>query len=325
MKYYLAPLEGVTNLYYRKVFSKYFLNIDKYFIPFINPAQYNLSHRDLREIDINNNRLNKDVVPQIISNNSKETIWLINKLKEDGYKEVNLNFGCPSGTVVSKKRGGGILSDLNLLDTYLNEVFKKSCLPISIKLRLGLSDANEFYNILNILNKYNIKELIIHPRTVKEKYNGNLHLEILKDLNKLTTIPIIYNGEIKSLEDIEYIKTNFPYIDGIMLGRGLISYPDLLEDNTNINEETRINKVKSFFFELYNEYLNKFGYNNTKFFVKEIWVMLINYFDIDKKSKKELLKAEKQQDLESVINKIFTTIPRKKYIESGIKKYINII
>lgn len=323
MKYYLAPLEGITNSYYRRIFSKYFHNVDKYFIPFINPAQYNLSHRDLREIDINNNKIDKDIVPQIISNNSKETLWLINKLKEDGYKEVNLNFGCPSGTVVSKYRGGGILKDLSLMDNYLKEVFSSTTLPISIKIRLGIDSVSEFKNILNILNKYDVKELIIHPRTVKEKYNGKLHLEIFNDLDRLTNIPIIYNGEIKNLDDIKYIESKFPYIKGIMIGRGLIAIPDLLEDNSLLNDKERINKIKCFYNELYFEFLAKFGYNNTKFFAKEIWVLLINYFDVDKKIKKQLFKSEKQKDLENNIKYIFSNCNRNKSIESGIKKYID--
>ncbi len=322
MKYYLAPLEGITNSYYRRIFSKYFNNVDKFFIPFINPAQYNLSHRDLREIDINNNRINKDIVPQIISNNSKETIWLINKLKDDGYKEVNLNFGCPSGTVVSKYRGGGILKDLSLMDNYLKEVFSSTTLPISIKIRLGIENVSEFEDILKILNKYDIKELIIHPRTVKEKYNGDLHLDIFNDLNNKTNIPIVYNGEIKNLDDIKYIQNRFPYLKGIMIGRGLISIPDLLEDNKLLTDEERINKIKCFYNELYNEFLNKFGYNNTKFFAKEIWVQLINYFEVDKKTKKQLFKSEKQIDLENNINYIFNNCKINKNIESGIKKYI---
>lgn len=322
MKYYLAPLEGITNSYYRRTFSKYFHNVDKYFIPFINPAQYNLSHRDLREIDINNNKIDKDIVPQIISNNSKETLWLINKLKEDGYKEVNLNFGCPSGTVVSKYRGGGILKDLSLMDNYLKEVFSSTTLPISIKIRLGIDSVYEFKDILNILNKYDIKELIIHPRTVKEKYIGELHLDILDDLYTKTNIPIIYNGEIKNLDDIKYIKNRFPYLKGIMIGRGLISIPDLLEDNDLLSEEERINKVKSFYNELYSDYLTQFGYNNTKFFAKEIWVQLINYFDVDKKIKKQLFKSEKQNDLETNIKYIFDNCKININIESGIKKYI---
>lgn len=313
MEFYLAPLEGITNLYYRKYHDMYFKGITKYYIPFLNPAQCNLSTRDQRELKKENNKLSKKVIPQIISKNAKETLWMINKLMLEGYKEVNLNFGCPSGTVVSKGKGSGILKDLNYLDSYLNEVFMSSPLPISIKLRLGLNDINEFDKILEVLNKYDIKELIIHPRTQKEKYNGPLHLEIFENITSKTKFDIIYNGEIKSLEDINYIKERFPFIKGIMLGRGLISIPDLLEENKNVV------KIKDFFYSLYHEYLSTFGWNNTKFYVKEIWALMINYFIVPNDLKKKLFKAEKQLELESIIELIFSTCEINFNPENGIK------
>jgi tRNA-dihydrouridine synthase len=313
MEYYLAPLEGITNMYYRKYHDKYFNGVSKYFIPFLNPAQCNLSTRDERELKKENNNLSKKVVPQIISKNAKETLWMINKLKNEGYDEINLNFGCPSGTVVAKGKGSGILKDLSVLDSYLNEVFTNSPLPISIKLRLGLKDINEFDKILEVLNKYDIKELIIHPRTQLEKYNGPIHLDVLDSITSKTKFDIIYNGEIKSKEDIIYIQERFPFIKGIMLGRGLISIPDLLEDSKDIN------KIKDFFNSLYNEYLSIFGWNNTKFYVKEIWALMINYFIVPKDLKKKLFKAEKQTDIESIIKEIFDTCEINIHPENGIK------
>lgn len=313
MKFYLAPLEGITSLYYRKYHSKYFKGVDKYFIPFLNPAQCNLSTRDERELKKENNLIDKKVVPQIISKNAKETLWMINKLKGEGYEEINLNFGCPSGTVVAKGKGSGILKDLTYLDSYLNEVFTNSPLPISIKLRLGLNDIEEFNNILKILNKYDVKELIIHPRTQKEKYSGPLHLDILDNIISKTKFDIIYNGEIKSLDDISYIEERFPFIKGIMIGRGLIEVPDLLEENKNKL------KVIDFYNDMYKEYLETFGWNNTKFFVKEIFALMINYFIVPKDLKKKLFKSEKQDEVEKYVNEIFSTCEINFHPENGIK------
>lgn len=313
MKFYLAPLEGITSLYYRKYHALYFKGVDKYFIPFLNPAQCNLSTRDERELKKENNLINKQVVPQIISRNAKETLWMINKLKNEGYDEVNLNFGCPSGTVVAKGKGSGILKDLSYLDAYLNEVFSHSPLPISIKLRLGLNDVEEFNNILNILNKYDVKELIIHPRTQKDKYTGPLHLEILDNIVTKTKFDIIYNGEIKSLDDISYIEERFPFIKGIMIGRGLIEIPDLLEESKDKN------KVINFYNDMYKEYLETFGWNNTKFFVKEIFALMINYFLVPKDLKKKLFKSEKQDEVEHFVNEIFSTCEINVCPENAIK------
>lgn len=306
MKFYLAPLEGITNLYYRKYHNKYFNGIDKYFIPFLNPAQCCLSTKDKRELNKNNNNINAKIIPQIISKNSKETLWLISLLEKEGYDEINLNFGCPSSTVISKSKGAGILKDLNYLDNYLNEIFNNTNVKISIKLRLGLNDVDEFDAILNILNKYNIYEVIIHPRTAKEKYQGPLHLDKLDSLKTKTKFNIIYNGEIKTKNDIKMIESKFPFIKGIMIGRGIITTPDLLENNSKLEIERR-QTYQNFFNALYLEYLNDFGWNNTKYYVKEILALMINSFEIDSSLKKRIFKANKKEEFDLLKNELFSS------------------
>ncbi|MDD6301836.1 MAG: tRNA-dihydrouridine synthase family protein [Bacillales bacterium] len=317
MKYYFAPLEGITNMYYRKAHNQYFHGVDKYFIPFLNPAQCQLSNKDKRELKKDNNNLNVKVVPQIISKNAQETLWLINLLHKEGYDEVNLNLGCPSKVVISKNKGSGMLKDLVYLDQYLNEVIYNSPIEISLKIRLGLNEVNEFKKILDVINKYKIKELIIHPRTAKEKYTGPLHLDVLDNLDKYTNINIIYNGEIKTKEDILYIQNRFPYLKGIMLGRGLVAHPDLLDDNS-LNEKEKVDRIKNFFSTLYLEYLDNFGWNNTMFFIKEIWASMSTYFDIPKNIKKSFFKAKNKNDMEEILHIIYTTCPINENLINGI-------
>ena len=114
MKFYLAPLEGVTTYNLREKIDKYFPFIDKYYIPFLEPYNNSLKNKQLKEIDPKNNQVHSQVVPQIISKDSQNTIWLINELEKLGYSEVNLNFGCPSRTVTTKNKGCGILNNLEL-------------------------------------------------------------------------------------------------------------------------------------------------------------------------------------------------------------------
>lgn len=302
MKYYLAPLHGITNLDYRRLFDKYFLGIDKYFIPFLNPSSKGITPKEEKEIDPSSNQLSKIVVPQIISKNIDDTIWLINHLKNLGYKEINLNFGCPSPTVTSKGKGCGMLKDLSHLDNYLTEVFKIKDIRISIKLRLGLKDENEFENIIKILNKYDILELIIHPRTKEDKYIGPIHFNYFDKIKNMTSFDIIYNGEIKNKEDLLYVQNNFPFIKGIMLGRGIIAYPTILE---NIDEKNQINKIKNFYNELSKDNIEKYGWNNSKFYHKEIWACLINFFEVPINLKKKLFKAEKKMNSKSMWMRFF--------------------
>jgi len=299
MKYYLAPLEGITNRYYRNLHAKYFKGVDKYYIPFISPIEGKLSAKDLKEVDRNNNQIK--VVPQIISKNAKDTIEVINYLVSLGYDEINLNFGCPSPTVVTKGKGSGILKDLDYLDSYLNMIFSNVTCKISIKTRLGLNDAKEFKEILKIYNKYPIYELIIHPRVQSDLYSKPINYDILPYILDNTSLDIIYNGEIKNIDDINRITSTYPSIKGIMIGRGLITSPNMLDDNKSVDT------IKEFYNNLKDTYLKEYGWNNTKYYVKEIWSLMIDYFDVDNKTKKTLFKANTESEFNNIVNNILNT------------------
>lgn len=314
MRIYFAPLETITGYLFRMEHNKYFQGIDKYFIPFISPTMNGLSKKEMKEIEPKNNQLSAIAIPQILSKNAKETLDTIIYLEKLGYQEVNLNFGCPSQTVVPKGKGGGMLEKMEVLDLYLKEIFDNTKCKISIKLRLGISDISEFDNILKVLNKYPIHELIIHARTVKEYYKGTPHLEILQDLNKKTSIDIIYNGDVKSKEDINYLKENYPFLKGIMIGRGLIARPDLLEEEST-------DKVYQFYKELValNRLAN--GNNNSLFYEKELLFYLLSSFDCPKTLYKKIFKVTNSFQMDSLIENVFNTCQRKKSISSFSKDY----
>jgi len=317
MKFYLAPLEGVTTYNLREKIDKYFPFIDKYYIPFLEPYNNSLKNKQLKEIDPKNNQVHSQVVPQIISKDSQNTIWLINELEKLGYSEVNLNFGCPSRTVTTKNKGCGILNNLELLDSYLSKIFENTNIKISVKMRLGLHDTTHFNEILDILNKYPLHELIIHPRTGDDQYLGNLKLDLLDNLDKKTKFDIIYNGEIKSQSDISYIEKRYPFIKGIMLGRGLIERPFLLSNYTNLEIKE---KIKSYYYELANEAVSNYGFGNAKFFLKQLWVYLIKSFDADIKLSKKLFKANTFEEFNDIVNQILMSDIKPE--ASGIKKFI---
>jgi len=307
MEIYFAPIEGVTNYRYRSIHQKYYKGVDKYFIPFLKASNGELRTQDKKEIDKLNNNMDCKVIPQILSKNALETLQLIETLKQEGYDEINLNFGCPSATVVPKGKGGGILKDLDLLDQYLEKVFQNVNIKISIKLRIGINQEEEFDNILKVLNKYPIYELIIHPRTVKDYYTGPIHFNILKDLDQKTNFDIIYNGDIESLEDIDFIMKSYPYLKGVMIGRGFLKTPDLLEVNQFKTKEERKEKVKKFYFELIQLNRKIFGKENSLFYEKQIWAYFSSYFLIPKNLIKKISKARKEIEMDEVIQEIFDT------------------
>ena len=162
---YLAPLEGITGYIYRNAYQKYFGGIDRYFTPFIAPAKGKpFRHRELADVRPEHNT-GIMVIPQILTNHSEGFIKAAKALTDMGYDEININMGCPSGTVVSKGKGSGMLADPTKLDHFLEEIFAADICKISVKTRLGMEFADEFPDILDVLMKYPFTEVIIHPRT----------------------------------------------------------------------------------------------------------------------------------------------------------------
>ena len=305
MKYYLAPMEGITGHIYRNAYEKYFHNIDKYFTPFIVPNEsLSLKTKELRDmLPENNEGLN--IVPQILTNNAEGFVLTANKLKQLGYEEINLNLGCPAGTVVSKKRGSGFLAYPEELDRFLDEIYKINDMKISIKTRLGKERADEFYKLIEIYNKYPLEELIIHPRTREDFYGNTPNLEIFKESLKLSKHSICYNGDIFTVDNYNKIVKEFPQVDKIMIGRGILANPGLIDE---IKEKKFITKeiLKQFHDEIFENYTILLKEDkNAMYRMKELWGYMSHIFTNNKKYYKKIKKAQKAIDYKVAVNSLF--------------------
>lgn len=314
MKYYLAPLEGITGFIYRNSYKKFFNNIDKYFTPFIVPnSSKSLKTRELRDILPENNK-GINIVPQILTNDSEGFIATTRKLQELGYNEVNLNLGCPSGTVVSKNRGSGFLAKREELDVFLDEIYKIDDMKISIKTRIGKDSPEEFYELIKIYNKYPIEELIIHPRTRQDFYGNKPNLEVFKDALSLSTNPICYNGDIFTLDDYNKLIKAFPELKTVMLGRGILANPgliDLIKTNIQIDKKN----LKDFHDEVLNNYVELFHDDNIAILrMKELWGYMIYIFSDNKKYGKKIKKAQNLSDYKAAV---FTLFAEQEIIEGA--------
>ena len=305
MKYYLAPMEGITGHIYRNAYEKYFHNIDKYFTPFIVPNQsLSLKTKELRDLlPENNDGLN--IVPQILTNDAEGFILTANKLKQLGYNEINLNLGCPAGTVVSKKRGSGFLAYPEELDKFLDEIYKINDIKISIKTRLGKEIPEEFYNLIEIYNKYPLEELIIHPRTREDFYGNTPNLKMFKESLSLSKHSICYNGDIFTTKNYCEIVKDFPGIDKVMLGRGVLANPGLIgeiKDNKFISKEI----LKEFHDEIFENYTILLNEDkNAMYRMKELWGYMSHIFTDNKKYYKKIKKAQKAKDYREAVSRLF--------------------
>ena len=216
---YLAPLEGVTDAIFRQTHHACFGGVSKYFIPFVSPTQ-NLvfTSRDLSAVAPEHN-IGVPAVPQLLAKDSALFNWAAGELAELGYSEVNLNLGCPSGTVTAKGKGSGLLADYPALERFLDGIFGNAPLPISIKTRIGYTSADEFERLLALFSRYPVHELIIHPRTRAEFYKGTPHRDVFTRAFSETTLPLCFNGDLFSAEDCRLLTAQCPQTHALMIGR----------------------------------------------------------------------------------------------------------
>ena len=229
---YFAPLEGITDAIFRRTHAAHFGAVAKYFIPFISPTQ-NLcfTARELANISpVENAGL--FAVPQILTRDAEHFLWAARSLYDMGYGEVNLNLGCPSGTVTGKGKGAGQLKDLPALGRFLDAVCAglPQGMRLSVKTRIGFSDAGEFDALLSLFSRYPLLELIVHPRTRGEFYKGTPHRDVYAAAIPRTRAPLVYNGDLFTARDCHELITACPGTSALMLGRGLIANPALTRE-----------------------------------------------------------------------------------------------
>ena len=307
MRYYFAPMEGITDSIYRKVHSKHFPGIDLYYTPFFSPTIHrSLTKKEQRELPLAST-LSYAVVPQILTKVAEDFLWMSQMCHDAGYNEVNLNLGCPSGTVTAKGKGSGMLINPDQLNTFLEQIFSGSPLPISIKTRLGFQNSNEFPKLLEIFNQYPVKELIIHPRVRAQFYNDNIDVGAFTYAVQNAKVPLCFNGNLTSKKDIALISKLFPTVNAVMLGRGLIGDPGMLSEGG-----TTVAVLERFTEELLNEYTVVFeSERNAMFRMKENWRYLLCKFDGSEKLGKQLRKTTEINQFRQITHSILHDLPPK--------------
>ena len=277
MKIYFAPLEGITGYVYRNAFHSTFTDADKYFMPFVAPHPGgSFSAIERNDICPEHNK-GMYAVPQVMTKNAADFLELAEELKEWGYTEININAGCPSGTVVAKNRGAGLLSNPEGLDRLLDGIFSKADVKVSVKTRLGMEDPKEFYNLLKIYNSYPIHELIIHPRVRSDYYRNRPNWDMYEYALENSKNPVVYNGDISSMEGLNAFKERFPTEDVVMIGRGFLGNPGLIEEMKG-NGKINTAKLKEFHDRLFHGYeIDMEGSPFVLFKMKEIWSHMGKY------------------------------------------------
>lgn len=287
MNYYFAPLEGVTDSVYRRAHHAYFPGVTRYYMPFLSPTVHrSLTPRETRELPPADS-VSFAAVPQLLTKVPEDFLWAARTCQALGYREVNLNLGCPSGTVTAKGKGAGMLRDPDALDRFLDAIFGETPLPISVKTRLGFASPEEFPRLLEVMNRYPIAELTVHPRVRSAFYSGAVELESFRYALQNSKAPVCYNGDLCSLGQLRALEAAFPQVESVMLGRGLVADPGMLSPGGTTKEA-----LKPFTDMLLEEYQTAFGgARNAMFRLKEHWRYLLCLFEGSEKLGKQLRKT----------------------------------
>ena len=310
MRYYFAPLEGITDDVFRSLHHRYFPGVDRYYTPFLSPTSDGpaITKKDLRQVLPENNS-GYELVPQLLTNQPGPFLQAAEKLKELGYHEVNLNLGCPSGTVFSKGKGSGFLAHPDKLRAFLDEMFEKTPITISIKTRLGMDDPEEFGPLLELYRQYPIGELTVHPRVRADLYRRPVRMEYFEKVLVECPFPVALSGGVGVAGDAKRMETTYPTMSGMMLGRGLVANPALVQQIQGTGGPT-IDAIQNFHGELFDATAARVGSpRNTMFRMKEVWSYLILLFDGREKYQKLLRKTTSLTEYQAITTRIFRELP----------------
>ena len=273
MKLYFAPMEGITGCLFRNAYEKVFPGvIDKYFSPFLSSGvRKGIAGKDAKQLAPENNR-GIVLVPQLLTNDAKDFETTAEALLKLGYNEINLNFGCPSQTVVSKGRGAGMLADLDRLDRFLEQASdfcRKNGILLSVKTRLGISDTEEFAEVLAVYERYPLSELILHLRLRNDFYKLPCHKQCYDYALQHCSHTLVYNGDISTKAEAEQVMQQYPQTGAVMIGRGLLKNPCMLSEPEN---KEKLWQFHDILYLAYQEEMS--GQRNVLFKMKELWSYL---------------------------------------------------
>ena len=341
MKLSLGPFQGITDAPFRNVFKRHFGGIDKFYTPFFTGIQKDhAKNLQVEEIDPRCNDV-ETLTPQILSTDAEEILRFTKQCKELGYKEINLNMGCPFPRVANKRRGCGLLPYPEMVETMFEKVFEGiGEMKLSVKCRLGYFDPKEIEAIITIFNRFPLSELIIHPRIGKQLYKGEADVERFKALIPYINTPLVYNGDIVSVDSFKRICNTVQPVNQFMLGRGLLANPFLAEEikgtcviginrhceqSETIQEANRLdcfvvpprndapgnktNRLHHYVIDLYEDRLRHAG-GSPKVLgrMKELWSYLMNSFEEPQDVWRKIKKINALKEYEEAVETIFRDI-----------------
>lgn len=307
MELSFAPMEGITYSIYRRLHAEMFPGADRYYAPFIAPdSTGRFKAGNLRDV-LPENNAGMNLVPQILCNAPAPFLTVARELQDLGYEEIDLNIGCPSGTVVAKHKGAGMLGDLRQLDDCLADIFSRCPLRVSVKTRLGLHSAAEFPAIVEIYRKYPLSRLVVHVRDRDGMYKSEPDVEAFAEVLDCP-FPVEYNGNIFTPADLDSLRARYPSLNAAMLGRGAVTNPALFRQLRG-GAALTTGELQEFHDRLVEEYLaSGLTPHYTAARMKELWFYQLCMFPGSERAGKAILKTRTLSDYRAAVSALFHNV-----------------
>lgn len=308
LKISFAPLQGFTEYTYRNIHSQLMGGVDDYYAPYLRLyPDDRRNQKQITDIDPKNNTT--QVIPQVLVNNETDFLRFAHILEDFGYSEMNLNLGCPYPMVTNRNLGSGLLSNHDTITNMLDSALPKTKIKLSVKMRVGLTDANEGLPLVERLNNYDLTKLIIHPRNAKQLYKGNANIDLFKQCIPLSRHKLVYNGDITDLESFQTVANELPEISEFMIGRGLLFDPFLgirIKDEKTLPISNKTDLLKEFHDTYFEISLNQTsGFSHTHQRMLQFWSYFAYSFNHPKKAIKLIKKVKNITKYSEAVDSIF--------------------
>ena len=237
-----APLQGVTDNVWRMAQHEVFGGVDAYYAPFMRVEHGEVRRKDLRDVDPERNA-GTTLIPQILACQPDHALMMVDALKQMGYRRIDINLGCPFPPIALHRKGSGMLAYPDLAENLFKALAGVDGVEYSVKMRLGWDRNDQWRDILPLMEAVKPVNIAVHPRIGKQQYKGDLDIEQFEGLLAASPWPVVYNGSLRTVEDIEDVINRYPTIAAVMVGSGLAANPGMLAPDASPDDYRRFHDM----------------------------------------------------------------------------------
>lgn len=237
-----APLQGVTDNVWRMAQHAVFGGVDAYYSPFMRVEHGEVRRKDMRDVDPERNA-GITLIPQILACQPDHALMMVDALQQMGYHRIDINLGCPFPPIALHRKGSGMLAYPDLVEALFKALAAVDGVEYSVKMRLGWDRNDQWRDVLPLMDLLKPVNIAVHPRIGKQQYKGELDIEQFEAMLAASPWPMIYNGSLRSVEDIEGVISRYPTVAAVMVGSRLAANPGMFAPDAKPDDYRRFHDL----------------------------------------------------------------------------------